>query len=387
MDRARRPHVALIVETSLISGRRILQGIASYARQHGPWSIYHEPRSLEASVPRWLNDWQGDGIIARLQDKRIAAAVESTGLPAVDVLGVVVETRLPLVHVNDAAIGAAAADHLVRQGFRNFGYCGVRRLNWSRTRQAAFVRAVTAAGFRCRTCWLPGHSRSDSSWEAQQDRLAAWITELAKPVGVMACYDPVGQKVLEACRRAGAAVPDQVAVIGVDNDETVCEVCDPPLSSVAANHVRVGYEAAARLDRWMHRRRAGSRRPLLVDPIGVVVRSSTDTLAVGDPDLARALQVIRERACQDLHIGDIVAEVSSSRSTLKERFRRVLGHTMHDEIVHERTNRAKQLLAETDLTVQTIARMTGFRHAEYMGVVFKRIVGKTPGEFRKQTRS
>ncbi len=382
---SRRPHVALIVETSLISGRQILRGIARYVRLHGPWALYHEPRSLEASVPRWLKSWEGDGIIVRLQTNQIAAAVAETGLPAVDVLGVVPRSTIPLVHVDDTAIGRMAAEHLLGAGFRYFGYCGLRGPNWSQKREEAFVEAVAAAGCRCAVYRVALHSRSDTSWEAQQERLAAWVAKLPKPAGVMACYDPVGQKVLEACRRVGIAVPEQVAVIGVDNDETVCDVCDPPLSSVAANHARVGYEAATLLDRMMRRRR-GRKRPIYVDPIDVVTRLSTDTLAVGDEDVATALRLIRQRACGDLCVGDIVQHVSISHSALKERFRRVLGHSMHDEIVNVRVKQAKRLLAETDLPLRAVTHKAGFRHPEYMGAVFRKRTGKTPGQFRKEAR-
>jgi LacI family transcriptional regulator len=376
--------VALIVETSLISGREILRGIARYAREHEPWSVYHEPRSLEASVPRWLKVWRGDGIIARLQTEQIATAVIGTGLPAVDVLGMVPSATTPLVHVDDTAIGQMAADDLLGRGYREFGYCGLRGANWSEKRERAFRAAVVDAGCRCVEYRLSPHSRSESSWEAQQVRLATWVSRLPKPAGVLACYDPVGQRVLEACRRVDAIVPDQVAVLGVDNDQTICDVCDPPLSSIAANHARVGYEAAALLDRMMRRRRR-RKRPIYVDPLGVVTRASTDILAVGDEDVAAALRLIHERACGTLRVGDVVEHVMISRSVLKERFRRLLGHSIHDEIVKVRIRAVKRLLAETDLPLSAVAREAGFRHPEYMGVVFRKLVGKTPGQFRKET--
>ncbi len=380
-----RPHVALIVETSLISGREILLGISTYVRRHGPWSIYHEPRSLEASVPRWLRRWDGDGIIARLQTERIAEAVVATGLPAVDVLGVVPASEVPLVHVNDAAIGVMAAEHLFERGFRQFGFCGIRGPNWSDNRHRAFVQWVRARGCPCSVYRLPPYSRTDSSWEAQQERLSGWIAQLDKPVGILACYDPAGQKVLEACRRLGAEVPDEVAVLGVDNDQTVCEVCDPPLSSVAANHVNVGFEAARLLDRMM---RGGRRRkrPIYVDPAHVVTRLSTNALAIGDPDVAAALRLIHQRGCESLHVRDVAEQVSISHSALKERFRRLLGHSIHDEIVNVRIRRAKELLAETDTPLRAVARQAGFRHPEYMGVVFRKRVGKTPGQYRREAQ-
>lgn len=384
-SRLDQPHVALIVETSLISGREILRGISRYVREHGRWSIYHEPRSLEASVPGWIKRWQGDGIIARLQTERIAAAVLQTGLPAVDVLGVAACGRVPLVHVDDDAIGRTAAEHLLERGFTEFGWCGFEDVNWSLKRRQAFTETLGVTGRTCHLYAYSSRSRSDSSWEAQQERLAHWVAGLPKPVGILACYDPVGQKVLEACRRAGVAVPEEAAVLGIDNDETVCEVCDPPLSSVAANHYRVGYEAAALLDRMMGGE-PPPKSPLYVLPTGVVVRHSTDVLAIGDPDVAAALRYIREHACERMTVRDVVQRVSVSQTALKERFRRLLGRSIHEEILRVRIRRAKDLLAQTDMPLRTVAHRSGFRHQEYMGVVFRRKEGKTPGQYRREAQ-
>jgi len=377
------PHVALIVETSLISGREILRGISRFVREHGPWSIYHEPRSLEASVPGWLKNWRGHGIIARLQTDRIAAAVVETGLPVVDVLGVVPRHEVPLVHVHDAAIGRLAAEHFLERAFAHFAWCGLCGINWSDTRRETYQAALAAAGHSCHLYPFPARSRSDSSWESRQERLARWVAELPKPVGILASYDPIGQKVLEACRRAGVAVPEEAAVLGVDNDETVCEVCDPPLSSVAANHFRVGYEAAALLQRLI-RNEPCPRETLYVEPTGVAVRQSTDVLAVGDADVAAALRYIRERACGPISVGDVTQQVSISQTSLKDRFRRLLGRSIHDEILRVRIRRAKELLSQTDMPIRMVAARAGFRHQEYMGVVFRRKVGKTPAQYRRE---
>lgn len=380
-----RPHVALLVETSLISGREILRGISRYVQEHGPWAIYHEPRSLEAAAPAWLKTWRGDGIIVRLQHRHVAEAVQQTGLPAVDVLGVANTNSIPLVHVDNATIGRTAAEHLLERGLREFGFCGFAEMNWAQQRRTAFEQTIAAAGCTCRFFRLPLHTRSDSSWESQQERLAAWIHRLPKPVGIMACYDPVGQKILEACRRAQVAVPEQAAVVGVDNDETVCEVCNPPLSSVIANHAQVGYEAAALLDSLMRGGRA-PKRPRWVDPAGVAVRHSSDILAIDDEDVVAALTLIHEKACEGLSVREVVAHVSISHSTLKERFRRILGRTIRDEMIRTQLKQAQHLLSSTDLPLRTVALKTGFRHQEYMGAVFQSRLGKTPGQFRKEAQ-
>jgi LacI family transcriptional regulator len=371
--------VALVIETSLASGRDILRGIARYVREYGPWSIYHEPRSLEESVPRWLRNWDGDGIIARLQNTRIAEAVASSGIPAVDVLGVVRRPELPLAHVDNAAIARLAAEHFLERGFRRFGFCGLDGVNWSDERRTAFGQAVASAGGECSVYALRG---GRGTWEDEQDHLAAWVRSLPHPCGVMACNDPRGQKVLEACRRSGVRVPDEVAVVGVDNDEPICAIADPTLSSVVPDHERVGYEAAALLDR-VRSGEVGAGMAVFVPPVGLVTRRSSDVLALADREVAEAIGFIREHACQGLGVDEVCRKLALSRSTLQRRFRRLIGHTIHDEIVRVRLTHAQELLAETDMMIATIAVRCGFGCQEYLGAVFRARLGQTPASYRR----
>jgi len=220
-------------------------------------------------------------------------------------------------------------------------------------------------------------------WEKQEDALAAWLLDLPKPAGVMVASDQLGPQLLEACRRAGIEVPYELAVVGVDNDETLCEVCNPPLSSVNAGHQVLGYQAAALLDRLMKGGRAPSE-PLYVQPQGVVTRKSTDVLATADRQVAAALRFIREYACQGLTAVDVVAHVPVSRSVLQRRFRKELGRSIQEEIVHTRLKRARQLLAETDLPLIEVAERTGFKHQEYLGAIFKAKTGTTPAQYRRE---
>jgi LacI family transcriptional regulator len=381
-----RPHVALIVETSLGAGREILRGIAQYVREHGPWSIYHEPRNLEDSAPTWLKGWRGDGIIVRLQNKRITSAVVDAKLPAVDVLGAMPHPAVPLVHVRDASISRLAAEHLLERGFRNFGYCGIEGANWSKQREEAFVGLVGQAGCACSVYHLPAVSRTDHSWEAEQQDLAEWVSQLPRPAGVMVCHDPRGQRVLEACRRANVTVPEEVAVIGVDNDEPICEVSAPPLSSVIPDFRGIGYQAAALLDRLMHGE-PQPEGPMYLEPLGVAARLSTDALALEDRDVADAMRFIRQHACDRIGVEDVAKHVSLSRSVLKRRFRKSLDRSVHDEIIRVRIKRVQELLAQTDLPIGLIAQKTGFRHQEYLGVAFRAQVGQTPGAYRRQYQS
>lgn len=378
----RRRHVALLVETSLASGRDILKGIARYVREHEPWALYHEPRSLEQGLPAWLKRWKGDGIIVRVQNQRIARAVEAVGVPAVDVLGVVPSVQLPLVHVDDAMIATLAAEHLAERGFHHFGYFGILGENWSERRRDCFRAALRLGARQLHVYERPRGTMSRIPWEQQEDTLARWLSGLPRPIGIMACSDQVGPHLLEACRRAGIEVPDEIAVVGVDNDETLCEVCNPPLSSVNAGHQVVGYEAARLLDARMSGQPVAGR-PMLVPPQGVMTRRSTDVLATADRQVAAALRLIRERACQGLNAAGVVSLLPVSRSVLQRRFRKELGRSIQDEIVQARLNRARELLAKTDLPLVEVAERSGFKHQEYLGAVFKAKTGQTPAQYRR----
>ncbi len=376
------PHVALLVETSLGSGRDILRGIAAYARQQRNWSLFHEPRGLEESAPDWLKGWKGDGIIARVQTPQLAEAVKATGLPVVDVLGVLPDTGFPLVHVDDRAIAEMGANHLYERGFRKFGFFGISDENWSQHRRDELRRILSEKGCDLHVFEATRQEIQEMTWEQREDTLAQWVADLPKPVGVMICSDQRGADFLEACRRAKVMVPDEVAAIGVDNDEPLCEVGQPPLSSVWPNHQGVGFEAAKVLDSLIRGAEAPAE-PILVPPRKVVTRRSTDVLAIEDRNVAKALQMIRDHACEELSVDQIVRISGLSRSVLQRRFRQVLGTTIHAEILNCRISHACHLLSETDLSMMDIAERAGFKHQEYMGAVFKAKLKQTPGQFRK----
>jgi LacI family transcriptional regulator len=381
----RRPHIALIIETSLGSGRDILRGVARYVREHEPWSLYHEPHGLEESIPRWVSRWRGDGIIARIQTRSMAKVLSACRIPVVDVLGVVPDLSFPLVHVDNAAIARLAAEHLLERGFRQFGFFGIDE-NWSEIRYQNLCVAVQGVQREVPIYRLPRDSSGRRSWERSENNLSRWIRALPKPAGVMVCSDQRGQQFLEACRRAGVSVPDEIAVVGVDDDEPLCDVCLPPLSSVDPGHASVGYEAAALLERLL-KGSAAPKEPVLLKPTEVITRLSSDVLAVPDPAVGTALRLIREQAHLRLRVDSIAREVGLSRSVLQRRFRAVLNRSVHQEILNARIKYARELLTKTDLTFSAVSERSGFGpHQEYFGAVFKKRLGKTPGQVRAESR-
>lgn len=366
--------VLLLIETSNAYGRGLLRGIMAYVREHEPWAFRLTEHGRGEVGRNEFAGWKGHGAIARIENERIAAALRALRRPVVDVSAARLMPELPWVETDDEAIARAAADHLLARGLRHFGFCGVDRFNWSRWRQEAFHRYLAAAGLTC------------GDGPAGTAGLAEWVRALPKPAGVFASYDVRGREVLDACRQAEVEVPYEVAVVGVDDDELLCELSDPPLSSVVPDTRRAGWVAAELLSGWMAGRRpkrAGHRIP----PLGVTTRRSTDTLAVEDPELAAALRFIAEHACERITVKDVLGRVPLSRRVLEARFQRVLGRSPHDEILRTQLERAKQLLVQRHLTLAAVARQSGFRSGEYLGTVFKRELGLTPGEYRRQHRA
>ena len=376
-----RKEVALLIETSNGYARGLLNGIIAYMREHESWSVYLGEHGRGDDPPKWLRRWGGDGVIARIENDRIAEVVVQSGLPAVDVSAARKVQRLPWVETDDRAIAEAAARHLLDRNFRQLAYCGDDSFNWSRWRSEHFARFAAKAGVPC-SIYRPS-SRARDDWDATENDIAQWLLSLPRPVGVMACYDIRARHVLDACRRVDLAVPDHVAVIGVDNDEFLCNLTDPPLSSIAPDTRRTGYEAAALLDRLMSGRERRRGQAIFVEPLGVVTRRSTDVLALGDPEVSAAVRFIREHACEGIAIKDLLEEIPLSRRVLEGRFRKLLGRTPHDEIARVRFERVRQLLRETRLPLTEIARRSGFRNAEYLATAFRREFGNSPNAYRK----
>lgn len=378
------PQVALIIESSKAFGRGLLQGIGRYTRHHGPWATRIEERSLGDPPPAWLKGWHGDGIIARTRTRRVMRQIAKMGLPMVQ-LGEEYLDDWPIVRPDERQNAIAAADHLLERQFRHYGFVGLRGTEWSDRRRDVFVERLAEAGATCSVCESNIGRRQTENWDSQRKMLTHWLRSLPKPAGVMACYDVLGCLLLNVCRVAGIAVPEEVAVVGVDNDPVFCEIAHPTLSSVDQGQDRLGYEAAAMLDRIMRGEDAGS--PIKLGPVGVVLRQSTDTVAIDDPEVAAALNFIRTHASKGIGVGDVAGKSSVTRRTLERRFQQHLRHTISDEIDRVRLRRVKQLLEETELTIKNIAVATGFNAAPYLSTYFKQATGQVPLEYRAQRRA
>jgi LacI family transcriptional regulator len=318
-----------------------------------------------------------------VETPEIARTVRATRLPVVNVSATRLAAEFVSVVADSAVATRLAAEHLLDRGLQHFGFCGEARFDWSHAHQRNFVEYLRSAGFACSE--FPTTLAAAENREQERKLLARWVRGLPKPVGVMACYDIRGQQLLDACRQAQVQVPDQVAVIGWHNDELLCDLCEPPLSSVIPNARGAGYEAAALLDQMMrgHAVAAGVRT---IPPLGVATRQSTDVVAIADEPIATAVRFIREHACDGITVDDVVKTAAISRTALERGFRKFLRRTPHDQILQTKLARVKQMLTGTDLPLRLIAQRTGFEHPEYLSVAFKRQTGVSPTDFRRNSQ-
>lgn len=376
------PAVALLIESSNAYARGLLRGVSTYVREHESWSVYLPEFERGHEPPQWITRWKGHGVIARIENQRIAQRVMALKIPVVDVSAARCLENIPWVETDDASVARMGFTHLRERGFRQFAFCGDPQFNWSNWRCEQFRALVQQQGWKCFEYQSLSLGAKPVSWSREMQNLCTWVRSLPKPIGIMTCYDFKGQQLLDACRREGIAVPEEVAVLGVDNDELVCDLCQPRLSSIILDPYRAGYLAAQLLDQLM----AGKGevpKGHFVPPIGVATRQSSGDFAVEDKLVATALQFIRQRARDGIGVEDVARVVNVSRRTLDSRFMSIVGRTAHAEILRVKLDRVKQLLVETDLPLSIIADRAGFSYVEYLSVAFKRELGVSPGEFRR----
>jgi len=409
------PRVILLISSSAGYERGLLRGIARYAQDRGPWIFFlvgDEPDASiltsESSAVRYVKVKRSDsrrrcsvfelkslgvtGFIGRIHEPRIAEAVLASGLPAI-ALDLTEEQlsdkrvlrRVSEIRPDSHEAGCMAAEHLLDRGFHHFAFCGYPKEYWSRLRMEGFCERIQKAGLSC-TIYQPRRRESREPWRQEQKAVMAWLHALPKPVGIMACNDVRGRQLIDACAVGGIHVPDQVAVVGVDEDRLLSEFSNPPLSSVALNAEQGGYQAAQLLDRMMAGR-VKQRRLLLVDALWVVARASTDAIAVEDPAVSAAMRYIHDNARRPIGVLDVVKHSATSRRALEIRFQRSLGRSIREEIQCVRMVWIKQLLAETNLPLPKIAECTGFSSASYLSKVFRRATGNTLAAYRRDHRT
>jgi len=364
-----------------------LQGIAAYVRERCNWSVFVEEVEHQR-IPN-LHEWDGDGLIVNFDIRSVAHAICGIAKPVVGLGGgrgwYDEHSGIPYVATDDATIGQLAAEDLLERGLKQFAFCGyppTKTNMWAAGRAKGFTEHLKKAGYRCHV--FRGHFTAAEHWKRMQAELVAWLRKLPTPVGLMGCYDYRARHVLEACKTAGLRVPDDMAVIGVDND-VVCELADPPLSSVEQGRFQIGYTAASLLDKLMTGQKVKQLRHM-IPPVGLVSRQSTDLLYVADHDVATALRIIRNEACRGLQVEKVAERLQLSRSTLDKRFKQAIGRPVDQEIRRVRLARAKELLTRTDLPLREVAQAAGYGNEQYLSAVLRQECHCTPSAYRHTHR-
>ncbi|MGI9177654.1 MAG: substrate-binding domain-containing protein [Pirellulales bacterium] len=381
---AERPvrRVALLIETSNGYSRKVLAGVYEHMRAGGHWATFLQEHGRGAPPLKELSRWKGDGIIARIETPETARVIEKLQIPTIDISAGRLLPNVPYVETDDAQIAGLAARHFLDNGFQWFAYCGDRRFQWSENRRRHFREALAEIGHDVHVFDEPATGPTDS--EETLTRIGAWLLGLPKPVAVFACYDERGRQVIDECHRVGLRIPEDVAVLGVDDDELLCSLMTPPLSSVIPDARGAGWLAGELLDRLIDGEDVGIEH--LLPPLGVAARSSTDVLAVDDPLIAAAVAHIRANVHRGIKPEDVVAAVGSSRNVLDLAFVRRLDRTLHEAIQQVQFRMVEQLLCDTDLKLAAVAARCGFKHPEYMTVAFTKRHGISPSEWRKLHR-
>jgi LacI family transcriptional regulator len=383
IDKNRVHQVAVLVETEDSWGCSVIHGIADYSQDHGHWNLLIDPRDHEqrSLLP---DQWSGDGIIARIGNRTQLDQIRNRPEPKINV-DTVFEGLDGFYDVitDDEQRADLALAHLRDRGFEEFAYFAPPSLKYSTRRGEAFIAAVTKAGYRCRE-YKPGYRVGRKiGWEEQQRRVSRWLKSLPRPVAIFTVDANRGRQLTEICYLSGIRVPDHVAILAGDTDELMCSVSTPPLSSIALAGRRIGYEAAALLDRLMQGEKP-TRKTYKIPPQGVISRQSTDILAIDDESMVRALRFIQTHAFQDIVVKDILNEVPISRRSLEIQFQHYLGRSPAEEIRRVRLEKGKELLARSDFSIGEIAVACGFANTTRFGVAFRKRYGQTPLAYRKQ---
>ena len=380
-----RRRVAVLVDTSTTWGRAVLRGINSYRLKHGPWEIFVEARGLEEHL-RVPAGWRGDGIVARVSKPEVARELKALKLPVVNVSGIELpDTRFPRVTTDLKASARLAAEHFLERGFKHFAYFGLVGLEYVKTHRTVFSETVIARGGDFTSLAVKPMAGAEPDWCLDLASLGDWIKGLPKPTAILCWNASSAREIVFACHEAGLLVPEEVAVLSQANDEALCETSLVPISGIAVSGEGIGHEAARVLDGLMQGRKSFPVSTLIA-PLGVVTRQSTDTLAVGDPVVVKALSYVREHATQPMRVEEIARHAGVSRRVLERRFVDMLQRTPADEIRRVHLDHARRLLVETDIPMDQVAEMSGFGSQAYFSDLFRRQLGLPPVQYRKKNR-
>ena len=380
------PRVAILIETSTDWSRRVITGIKQYINTHDFWHIFIEPHGCDEGLELPVG-WRGDGVIARIVNLEMGRSLErrARGIPVVNVSAITIPDAPIFPRVNSDVAGSAklAVNYFLDRGFHHFAYLGLIGLEYAARQQTAFVEAVTKAGGQCYVRGVQTHDGAQTpDWYLRIEELADWLKSLPKPLAVFTWSG--GREINHACDAAGLRVPEEVAVLS-SSDDFLCDLSRVPISAVQSACETIGNEAAALLHRLMN---GGDqpKHPMLIPPLRVVTRQSTDTLAISDPHMAKALGFIRENATHQINVHNVAKYAGISRRLLEKKFKSILNRSPAEHIRQTQLDRAKQLLWETSLSIDKISDIAGFGSPDHMTFIFRNKFKTTPLRYRHEAQ-
>lgn len=369
--------VALYFNMAQVHHQGIVKGILDYARERGNWELFGAYWPMIQIKD--FRKWKGDGIIAAVETPADIRILTRSGVPVVDTSGAIFDDKLSRVTNDNVEIGRICGRHLADHGLENFAFCGSQGSMWSEERLVGFeettrpVRIGKIATFRRKIGW----------WHTPEfsPDLADFLSRQKRPLGVLSANDIVGMNVVGACRMAGLRIPDDIAIVSVDNEELLCELSTPPLSSIPFNRIEVGFRSAERLEVLMRKLLPGMPE-LRITPMELVERASSAAVMTADPLVLFAIAFIRNNAVNNTNAMEVAQALFTSKRNLERRFRDQTGRTILEEIHRTRIAYAKRLLRESDLSIKRISGASGFRTLDRFTAIFTRYAKMTPRQYR-----
>lgn len=370
------------IDPSISYFRSIIRGFIIYNRTHKVFTVLGGGRNF-TSADSILREADIKALIGSFASMAQQEEVRKSTLPAINISNREPDNSLPSVLSDDVAVGRLAAQHFLDKGFRNFGYLGFTGHQYSTERHRGFREELESQNRPVHYSEPPTIDISRWRLHMPDEAVDQWLLACPKPIAVFCAADDNARFLIDACLHLGISIPDEVAILGVNNDEMLCDLAEVPISSVELGGERIGYEAAALLHRILKGEPA-PKEPILVKPNKIVSRHSTNILSVEDPKVAMAMRYIQENADRPISVTDVLKAVGMSRRALEKRFQKVAGRSPYAEILRNHIERAKELLIQTDMPIAEIAPLSGFSEARELSVMFKKKTGMTPQSFRQQ---
>jgi LacI family transcriptional regulator len=379
--------IILLIDFSEEYSKVLLRGITKYSKEHGPWvfcrmpTFYRESYGIDG-ILKWAKEWGAHGIIGQIYNDPDIRKITEAGIHVIAEDFKERFSDIPNITGAYNETGKLGAEYFLKKGFKNFAFYGFKNIVWSRERADGFEERIRKSGYKVHY-FEHKKSRSRELWYYKPSTLSQWLKSLPKPIALMACDDNQGQHITEACKQIGIRIPEEVAVLGVDNDETICNLSDPPLSSIALDSEKGGYETARLMDLLLSNKNQ-EQYDIIVKPINIITRQSTDIYATNDSYISSTLKFIHQNIDKNLKVEDVLKMVPLSRRALEKRFQQITGFPVYKYIFNLRIEKFAQKLLETNNSILDIALETGFSDGKNVSRQFKQIKGCTPIEFRKK---